>query len=199
MNIPNKLTISRLLVVPLFIVLLVINTFFSYLLAFLIFVTSSVTDTLDGMIARRKNKITNFGIISDPISDKILICVVFVMLLGSPYVDIPEWAVALIILREFLIIGVRLVLAIDGKILAATKPGKYKMTLQALTVAFILGFLALISFFNDVLKKEPPNVINFFANVFIFWLVVFVAIFTFVTGLLIVYRNKEALVTILKA
>ncbi len=107
MNLPNRLTVARLIMVPLFVLLMVFDDFFAYLAANIVFLIASLTDYFDGKIARERNLVTNFGKLMDPLADKVLIAAAFVMLMGVPVLNIPPWAIVAILAREFLVTGAR--------------------------------------------------------------------------------------------
>lgn len=138
MNFPNKLTILRILLVPVFIVLLFMgqtNTILK-IPALAVFCIASLTDALDGYIARSRNLITNFGKFMDPLADKLLVCsalVCFVQI-GS----IPAWVVIVIIGREFIISGFRLIASDKGVVIAANKWGKAKTVSQMITIILLI-------------------------------------------------------------
>lgn len=138
MNLPNKLTILRILLVPVFIVLLFMGQTNTVLriLALAVFCIASLTDALDGYIARSRNLITNFGKFMDPLADKLLVCsalVCFVQI-GS----IPAWVVIIIIGREFIISGFRLIASDKGVVIAANKWGKAKTVSQMITIILLI-------------------------------------------------------------
>ena len=137
MNLPNKLTITRILMVPAIVALLLLaadNTL--VYIAGILFLLASFTDFLDGYLARKNNWITNFGKFMDPLADKLLICSVLICLtaLGK----VPAWAVIAIVAREFAISGFRLVAVEKGVVIAAGNLGKRKTNAQTLWVAFLL-------------------------------------------------------------
>lgn len=149
MNLPNKLTFLRLLLIPFFILLTAIpfdwgtiellgsQMDVAILLAALIFIVASITDWLDGYIARRDNLVTNFGKFADPLADKLLVASALIMLieLGKA----PAWVVVLIIAREFAVTGLRLLLVEQGgTVLAAAWPGKIKTVTQIFAIIFLL-------------------------------------------------------------
>ena len=148
MNLPNKLTVLRILMIPVFIVILavpfhwgsftvgevtVLNT---HLIAMIIFAVASITDWLDGKIARARGLVTNFGKFADPLADKMLVMTAFVMLveLGKA----PAWIVAIIVCRELAVTGLRLLLVEGGEVMAAAWPGKVKTATQMLAIIFLL-------------------------------------------------------------
>ena len=147
MNLPNKLTVLRIILIPVFMVLLL--NFELYTLAGVIFVIASLTDLADGKIARKYNLVTNFGKFSDPLADKLLVSAALIGLcalgkLGSSTV-IGAWAAFVIIAREFIVTGIRLVAAAEGKVIAAGMSGKIKTTVQMVAIVYILFSNVLIT------------------------------------------------------
>ena len=137
-NIPNALTIGRILVIPIFILLLTLwNNAISHTLAAIIFALASITDYLDGYLARKWKVVTNFGKFADPMADKILVMTAFIMLVELGFA--PAWVVAIIICRELAVTGLRLLLVGNGgTVLAAAMPGKIKTFSQMFAVIFLL-------------------------------------------------------------
>ncbi|WP_312249206.1 CDP-diacylglycerol--glycerol-3-phosphate 3-phosphatidyltransferase [Streptococcus parasuis] len=137
-NIPNVLTIGRILVIPIFILLLTLwNNAISHTLAAIIFALASITDYLDGYLARKWKVVTNFGKFADPMADKILVMTAFIMLVELGFA--PAWVVAIIICRELAVTGLRLLLVENGgTVLAAAMPGKIKTFSQMFAVIFLL-------------------------------------------------------------
>ncbi|HEM3545549.1 CDP-diacylglycerol--glycerol-3-phosphate 3-phosphatidyltransferase [Streptococcus suis] len=137
-NIPNALTIGRILVIPIFILLLTVwDSTISHVLAALIFTLASITDYLDGYLARKWQVVTNFGKFADPMADKILVMTAFIMLVELGFA--PAWVVAIIICRELAVTGLRLLLVENGgTVLAAAMPGKIKTFSQMFAVIFLL-------------------------------------------------------------
>lgn len=159
MNLPNRLTLARLLLTVCFVVSLSIPWPFSATIALLFFTIASITDYLDGAIARRYNLITDFGKLMDPLVDKIMTAAGFVCLI--PTGVIPGWAVVLIIAREFLITGLRTLASNKGVVLPAEKLGKHKTSWQ---IAAILYFLLLLSLKEwGVVTHRPESPIFQFA------------------------------------
>lgn len=140
MNLPNKLTLLRLVLAVFFVACLSL-TFPGHLaIALGLFLVASLTDYLDGEIARRCNLITDFGKLMDPLADKVLTASAFICLI--PYEAIPAWVVITIISREFLITGLRLLASSKNIILPAEKLGKHKTAWQMITILYFLGLLA---------------------------------------------------------
>ena len=132
MNLPNKLTIARIIAVPFFIAAYYLEW---HLVAFIIFVLASFTDMLDGKIARKYNLVTNFGKFMDPLADKVLVYSAFCLMVPDP---VPGWMLIIILAREFLVAGVRTVAASEGIVIAAAMSGKIKTVLQMIAVCMLL-------------------------------------------------------------
>ncbi|MGN1414397.1 MAG: CDP-diacylglycerol--glycerol-3-phosphate 3-phosphatidyltransferase [Anaerovoracaceae bacterium] len=132
MNLPNKLTIGRMIAVPFFIAAYMTGHFF---IAFVLFVAASLTDMLDGKIARKYNLVTNFGKIMDPLADKILVYSAFCLMVPDP---VPGWMLIIILAREFVVSGMRTVAASEGIVIAAGMSGKIKTVLQMIAVPLLI-------------------------------------------------------------
>jgi CDP-diacylglycerol--glycerol-3-phosphate 3-phosphatidyltransferase/cardiolipin synthase len=133
MNLPNKLTLLRIIMVPVFIALYLTG---HYYIATAVFIGASLTDMLDGKIARAENLVTNFGKIMDPLADKILVYAAFVLLVADG--SMPGWMLIVILAREFLVAGLRTVAASEGIVIAADMSGKIKTTLQMIAVPLLM-------------------------------------------------------------
>ena len=138
MNLPNKLTMGRIIAVPFFIALYMTGYFWP---ALIVFIAASFTDLLDGKIARKYNLVTNFGKIMDPLADKILVYSAFCLMVGDGLV--PAWALIVILAREFLIAGMRTVAASEGIVIAADMSGKIKTVLQMIAVPLLILYRAM--------------------------------------------------------
>lgn len=138
MNLPNKLTVFRvILIVPFVIFLLTgVGGIYGDWIALAIFIVASLTDLLDGKIARKYNLVTNFGKFMDPLADKLLVCSAMICLIELD--RIPAWVVIIIIAREFIISGFRLVASDNNVVIAANYWGKFKTTFQMLMVCFMI-------------------------------------------------------------
>ena len=135
MNLPNKLTIARVIAVPFFIVAFAMGY---YAVALAIFIAASVTDFFDGKIARSRGLVTNFGKIMDPLADKILVYSALCLFIEAGMID--AWMLIVILAREFAVAGMRTVAASEGRVLAAGMSGKIKTFLQMIAVCvMILG------------------------------------------------------------
>lgn len=141
MNLPNQLTVARLFLSFVFVALLSLESLaFGKTAALIVFSIAAITDFLDGYLARKHNLITNFGKLMDPLADKVLMCAGFVLL--TEHGLIPAWIVVIILSREFLVTGLRLLASAEGLVLAAEGLGKYKTIFQIVTVIYFLLYLA---------------------------------------------------------
>ena len=137
MNLPNKLTVLRVIMIPFFVVFMLTNIAggASKYIALALFCIASFTDFLDGYLARRDNLVTNFGKFMDPLADKLLVCSAMICLIPK----LPVWVVLIIIAREFIISGFRLVASDSGIVIAASYWGKFKtVSHMAMVILFIL-------------------------------------------------------------
>lgn len=138
MNLPNKLTLLRVILVPVFVVFLMCNiTGYDKWIALAIFIIASLTDLLDGKIARKYNLVTNFGKFMDPLADKLLVCSAFICFIELG--KLPTWMVLIVIAREFIISGFRLVAADNGVVIAASMWGKYKTAVSMVMIGFVIA------------------------------------------------------------
>ena len=147
MNLPNKLTVARVIMIPFFVFFLLFRPaqestleLFKWI-ALAIFIIASLTDMLDGKIARKYNLITDFGKFMDPLADKLLVCSAMIALIELD--RIPAWIVIIIIAREFVISGFRLIDADNGRVIAASYWGKFKTTFQMIMVILMIANLGI--------------------------------------------------------
>src|SRR5882762_4103212 len=132
MNLPNKLTLSRFILTIAFLVAMFSQTPYHETIALAFFSAAGISDFLDGQIARRRNLITNFGILMDPLADKIMVCSAFIAFVGLNW--IPAWMVVIIVARELAITGLRLLAASKNIVLAAEGYGKHKTISQIVAI-----------------------------------------------------------------
>lgn len=137
MNLPNKLTLFRVFLIPFFVVFMLLDITGEYdkYIAVSIFIIASLTDLLDGKIARKYNLVTNFGKFMDPLADKLLVCSALICLIGD---KLQAWIVIVIISREFIVSGLRTVASDNGIVIAASWWGKVKTTLQMLMIILLI-------------------------------------------------------------
>ena len=139
MNLPNKLTIVRVCLIPFFVAALLFdhgNNYTMRIVANVLFIIASLTDLFDGKIARKYNMVTNFGKFMDPLADKLLVCSALICLIELG--QLAAWVVIVIISREFIISGFRLVAADNGVVIAASYWGKFKTTFQMVAVILLI-------------------------------------------------------------
>ncbi|MDD4565779.1 MAG: CDP-diacylglycerol--glycerol-3-phosphate 3-phosphatidyltransferase [Eubacteriales bacterium] len=171
MNLPNKLTILRIILVPVFIIVLMTGHYYT---SAVIFIIAALTDALDGYIARKYDLITNFGKIMDPLADKLLVISALICLVELD--DVAGWMVIVILAREFTVTGLRTVAASQGMVIAAGLTGKIKTVLQMIAVPALL------------LKNWPFELIGFpFAEIML-WAAV---IMTIISGTEYIIKNKK--------
>ena len=138
MNTPNKLTLLRVVLIPVFMFFSLTSAVpFSNIIALFVFVLAFFTDMLDGYLARKNNQVTNFGKIMDPLADKLLVTAAMLCMLSVDVIS--PWAVIIILAREFIISGIRIAAASEGQVIAASKWGKIKTVWQF--IAFSVGIL----------------------------------------------------------
>lgn len=136
LNLANKLTIIRILLVPIFMIFLIFEIPFGNYIAAGIFIIAALTDTLDGYIARSRNQITKFGKFMDPLADKLLVSAALISLVEMS--KVPAWVVVIIIAREFAVTGLRVLAASEGITIAASWWGKIKTITQIVTIVSLL-------------------------------------------------------------
>lgn len=150
MNLPNKLTMFRVILIPFFVVFMLVDiTTVDKWIALVIFIVASLTDLLDGRIARKYNLVTNFGKFMDPLADKLLVCSALICLVELE--KLPAWMVIVIIAREFIISGFRLIASDNGVVIAASYWGKFKTTFQMVMICLLIADIAAISVITNVI------------------------------------------------
>ena len=154
MNLPNKLTIVRILMVPLFLFFGLFRfpggygEIISRFLAAIVFAAAALTDLIDGKIARKYGLITDFGKFMDPLADKLLVCSALICLIELD--RIPSWMVIVIIAREFVISGFRLIASDNGVVIAASYWGKFKTTFQMIAVCLMIADIAALNLVTNI-------------------------------------------------
>jgi CDP-diacylglycerol--glycerol-3-phosphate 3-phosphatidyltransferase len=186
MNLPNKLTVGRLLLTALFVVFLSTDTPWGDVVALALFILASLSDWLDGYLARKLNQITNFGKLMDPLADKVLVASALICLI--PLKALPAWVVIVIITREFLITGLRQLAAGQGVILPADPLGKHKTAWQLITILFFLILLAAGDCFGD-----DSRWLTYLWGHVGPWLIGITVILTIYSGLAYLWKNRNLL------
>ena len=140
MNLPNKLTLVRCALTPIFLACVIIEFPFHYAVALLVFIVASLTDYFDGKIARKRGLVTNMGKFLDPLADKALTTAAFIGFVHMFNSRSLPWALFLILIREFAVTSVRLLAAKDGVVVAASFAGKLKTVMQMAAIIYMLAF-----------------------------------------------------------
>ena len=191
MNLPNKLTVARIIMVPFFVVFLVNVTIpHHFLIAGLIFALASFTDLLDGKIARKRNLVTNFGKFLDPLADKILVISALVCFVNLGLAEL--WFVLIIIAREFMVTSIRLIAVNTGEVIAANIWGKAKTVSQMVAIVGILIMQYLQELIN--LSVMTSFTVGQFSSSTVFWfagnvLVGISTLFTIISGAIYLKQN----------
>lgn len=181
-SLPNQISLGRLCICGLFVGDVSVPWAYSATTALCLFALGSLTDWVDGWIARRNNLVSDLGKLLDPLADKILICAAFLLLLERGFV--PLWAVVIIMAREFLVTGLRALIAARGAVLAAASSGKWKTLAQMVYVLLVLTQMALAEVGGD--KGAIARILEVSAAPLL-WLAVGI---TFVSGVLYFYRCR---------
>ena len=163
MNLPNKLTLLRVILIPFFLLFMYIDFPFHYAVALVIFAAASITDALDGKIARKRGLVTNFGQFLDPLADKVLVIAALTVFVDLNDVNMGAIPLIIITAREFMVSGLRLLAADSGVVVAAGIWGKLKTAFTMVAIVAILFWLSLCGDFSlslsDSLVKAVDNVV----------------------------------------
>lgn len=194
-NVPNILTFSRILIIPVFVALFYVHFTGHYFVCWALFAIACITDLFDGAIARKHNLVTNLGKFLDPIADKVLVLTGFILFLTVPQIfcaNLGDWAiivagcgVAIIFARELIVSGFRMVAASSGEVIAADKIGKYKTFTQDLGVGFLL--------FGEGICELTDNLFGVVVNLIGISLFVISIILTVVSGVNYLVKNIQVL------
>jgi len=193
MKVPDILTLSRLGLAAILIALLTLNFPYAKTLALLTFLIASLTDYLDGELARRVYGVSSFGKLMDPLTDKVLVCAAFVAFVELKLV--PAWLVVLIISREFLVTGLRLLAASRGEIVSAGFWGKHKTVTQLLTIIVLLGGLSFREDFSPRFTVAQLEAYNRVLSITSLSLISIVAFITVLSGAVYFYQHRKLLLS----
>ena len=195
MNLPNRLTLSRIVMIPVFVLFFYLHFTAHYFVAWAVFAVACFTDLFDGMLARKYNTVTNLGKFLDPIADKVLVLSGFVILLTQPQIfcaNLGDWAmivagcsVAIILAREIIVSGLRMVAANSGIVIAADKLGKYKTFAQDIAIGTFLIGEGVVELTDHIVGK----VINYI-GIAVFVLAV---LLTIISGIIYIVKNLQVL------
>ena len=192
MNLPNKITLTRICMIPVFAAIFYLSQIpYNYLIAAVVFLLAALTDALDGHIARSRNLVTNLGKFLDPIADKVLVSTAFILMLTAPQVFTAagEWGIvvagvciALILARELIVSGFRMVAASRDLVLAADKLGKIKTVFQDLAIALMLASMSF-------LETSAGQIVNYIGGVCF----LLCTVLTVWSGVNYIVKNREVL------
>jgi CDP-diacylglycerol--glycerol-3-phosphate 3-phosphatidyltransferase len=187
MNLSNKLTLSRIGLTFVFMIFLFSKGLTFKILALLVFTVAAWTDFLDGYLAKKRNEISDFGKLMDPIADKVLVISAFLAFVEMKLV--PAWIVVIIVFREFLITGLRLVALAKGEVMEAEIAGKHKTVSQMISIYVILFFIVfkessvvILGFWNEGLERIFKDII--------FYMMIITATLTLISGISYLVKNK---------
>ena len=190
MNLPNKLTVSRIILSPIFMAFFLVDNIYSRYIAFLIFVAASLTDLYDGYLARKTGIVTNFGKFMDPLADKILTSIAFISLLALQLPYVIGWMVVVMVGREILITGLRTVAAYRGMVIPPSAGAKLKTVFQMvfvnLSILHILVEMTHEKFGTPLFLIGEPMIEGFLKL-----LLVLTMLLTLLTGLHYLLANRE--------
>ena len=190
MNLANKITITRILLIPIFLICITIKHIpYGTSIATIIFIIAALTDSLDGYIARSRKQVTNLGKFMDPLADKLLVTTALIVLVG--FKMIPGWITIIIISRELAVTGLRAIAAAEGRVIAASNWGKAKTVTQIIAIVFALinlnhGYVALVSLTNLPIFDK-------FVSLMTNTTIVIALIITIISGVDYFIKNKDAI------
>ena len=185
LNLPNKLTVARIIATPVFMLCLMWNFPGHYILALLIFIGASLTDLFDGKYAREHNLVTDFGKFLDPLADKMLTTAAFIGFTAKGIGTGIEWILFIVLFREFLISSLRLVaVSSGGKVIAANKWGKLKTVIQMTAIIYVITAAAFIEIINIPVLT---TILAILADILL-WTSAVLAV---VSGVIYLFDNKD--------
>lgn len=191
MNWANRLTVARFFLTLAFVAALSANWAYGHTMGLVLFVVAGITDYVDGAIARRYSMITDFGKLMDPLIDKIMMAAAFICLI--PQQAVPAWVAIIIVSREFLITGLRLLALSKGKIMAAESLGKHKTAWQIITIIFLLLLLSVRELAGYELSSVAPGWFSFLWNYGGTALLTVAVTLTLVSGAGYLWKNREVI------
>lgn len=194
MNLANKLTLGRIFLVPIFLIFIAATDIpYGTFIATFVFILASLTDKLDGYIARSRNQITNFGKFMDPLADKLLVTSALVSLVELHVV--PGWAAVVIIAREFAVSGLRTVAASEGNVIAASWWGKIKTVIQIIAIIVLLLQVNIGTMASLQAKVDSSGFLKWFFTYMPQVLIAVAVIITIISGVDYFVKNKNSIST----
>jgi len=201
-NLANKLTMGRIIAIPFFLLFMFIGNIYTRVAALLIFILAALTDIYDGIIARHREEVTNFGKFIDPLADKLIVSAALISFVQLKELAIPSWMVILVISREFIITGLRSVAASRGTIISASLSGKFKTTSQMVVIITILIILIVNAVLKNYWHTTPlelqaflgwKRMLGYILDRAPYWLMLVVTILTVISGFNYIFKNKHIL------
>ncbi|MCR4820501.1 MAG: CDP-diacylglycerol--glycerol-3-phosphate 3-phosphatidyltransferase [Elusimicrobiales bacterium] len=191
MTLANRITITRLSLSLVVFLLIITGRFWAEVAALIVLIVASVSDAVDGAIARSTNTTTSFGAIADPFADKVLVMSVLLAFASIKELQVPLWAVFLILLRELTISTLRVLAALHGMVMKAEASGKIKTTLQMIA-SFTIMTLTVILFWDKeyILPRFLSFILPYIPSI-VWWLVVIAAVFTIFSGILYLRNHMD--------
>lgn len=189
MNTPNKLTVIRVILIPVFMALYLIEGMGTLTLAFLVFLAAAITDHYDGKLARENNQVTTFGKLMDPIADKLLIFGALLCFMQRGTGHINSWIIMVILLREFLVTGVRMLAMGENNVIAASIWGKAKTVSQFVLVIAVMVFEFITMCFEFM--PFSTEIIAYIMDILTYIMVAVSVILTIFSGFDYVWKNKS--------
>jgi CDP-diacylglycerol--glycerol-3-phosphate 3-phosphatidyltransferase len=192
MNIANKITISRIVLTFIFMIFLSMDGLGPKIVSLIVFIAAALSDLIDGRIAQKRNMVTDFGKLMDPIADKILVLSAFIAFVQMQIID--SWMVLIIISREILVTSLRLFALNKGKVLSAGRSGKHKTFFQMVLIFLILGFILLREVRKNFYTWNPSWESSFKLGIDVtMWIVV---ILTLYSGISYLWENRKVITDI---
>lgn len=182
MNTPNKLTLLRVILIPLFMFFFLLCGQVGLYLALVTFILATLTDNLDGYLARKHKQVTTFGKLMDPLADKLLIIAALICFLAQDVQFLNAWVVMIIIARELIVTGIRLIAMSENKVIAASMWGKLKTVTQ-----FIMVVAVIVNCIVDTYRTSPGGVGNFIVLI----LVIIAVAMTVLSGCDYIWKNRQ--------
>ncbi len=170
MNLPNKLTLMRVFLIPFFLLFIYLDIPFHFLIALVIFAAASITDALDGKIARKRNLVTNFGKFLDPLADKVLVIAALAVFVELKEVNMGAVPLIIISAREFMVSGLRLLAANSGVVVAAGMWGKLKTAFTMVTIIAVLLWLSICGDMDINVSSAIADAVNNIAIPVLVWI-----------------------------
>ena len=189
MTLANKLTLSRIICIPVFVLFMSLNGFYARLISMLLFILADLTDLYDGYLARRLGQVTSVGQFLDPLADKLMVSAALLSFIRFSELAIPIWMIIVIISREFIINDLRSLTKLNNIVINVTKAGKLKTAVQMGAISIIMGLLMLENY-------GSANIAGFdmIMKGIVFWLMLIVMIITVATGMDYVARGAKMMI-----